>query len=103
MFKNITINLTGPLCSCNDGKLLNWCPGQEVVKGKVQWTLILGCDGCGTKLVVSEKKLVAQFSFPKSEEQSSKKTKESSGVSTVVVKAEATTTATVENNEQKKD
>lgn len=60
VFKNISINLTGPICSC-EFEDLSWGP-HPVENG---YGLTLSCIRCGTKLVVSREKFRALFSFDK--------------------------------------
>lgn len=62
MFKRITIELAGPICTCDEQDLA-WQPAGTDKNGKP--VLELTCNTCGTKLVVSNKKFVASFKFDK--------------------------------------
>lgn len=59
MFKDITINLTGPICSCRE-QALSWWPDKDE-KGRP--TLVLKCKTCATKLIVSNEKFIAGWSL----------------------------------------
>lgn len=59
MFQRITIQLTGPVCTCRAQKL-SWNIRQDR-NGKP--ALIIGCNLCGTELYVPNKKFVAAFSL----------------------------------------
>ena len=61
MFKNITINLSGPLCSCAEASL-TWSVGKDT---KSKSILSLRCSTCGTALVVPHNKFVAKFHLDK--------------------------------------
>ena len=59
VFKDITINLTGPICSCRE-QALSWWPDKDE-KGRP--TLVLKCKTCATKLIVSNEKFIAGWSL----------------------------------------
>lgn len=68
MFKRITIQMTEPICSCEEQKI-NWTPKLvQVVKGGKtfnSYTLDLWCETCETRLSVSNEKFRASFEFDK--------------------------------------
>ena len=61
MFINVTINLTGPICNC-DEQNIEWSLPTDNVG---HTTMSLTCKTCFTKLIVSHSKLVANFNLGK--------------------------------------
>lgn len=55
------IELTGPICNCDEGDL-GWYPVSEVIdNNRTGWGLNINCKKCGTTLNVSHKKFVARI------------------------------------------
>lgn len=54
MFKNVEINIAGPICSCEEENL-QWSTGQNC--------LTIVCGTCNTQLFIPQKKFVAAFNL----------------------------------------
>ena len=61
MFKRIEIQLTGPICDCDEMDLA-WGTRRD---GSGRSCLAISCNSCGTELLVSNSKFVACFSLEK--------------------------------------
>lgn len=61
MFKHVEINLTGPICDCDEMDLA-WGIRRD---DSGQSCLAVSCKTCGTQLVVSNSKFRAGFSLDK--------------------------------------
>jgi len=59
MFDSITINLDGPICSC-DVRNLEWA---MINTTNVPYRLEITCGTCHTKILVPEDKVVARFNL----------------------------------------
>jgi len=102
VFKSLTINMSGPICGCTDRDQLTWSPSQEIIKNEVKWTLVLGCSGCGTRLVVSEKNLVASFAFPKTPQPTEAPSSNKKDTTITVKTGTSSVTVEASDNETKK-
>lgn len=61
MFKRLTIELAGPVCSCKVEDL-GWGIGHDM-KGRAN--LLIVCNRCDTKLTVGHEAFIARFTLDK--------------------------------------
>lgn len=59
MFKNVTIRMAGPICTCKSEKL-GWHIRFERGSGI---SLVIQCKLCDTSLIIPNEKFVANFDF----------------------------------------
>ena len=64
MFKNIYINLTGPICTCDEEKL-SWFITHVEGDNGLQSSLGLLCQNCKTRHIVGPTLFKARFVFDK--------------------------------------
>lgn len=69
MFKNLTINLSAPICSCTPQEY-SWGIGFNI---DCRTELHLTCKGCKTELIIPNKKFVAEFNIDKKEDKKENK------------------------------